>query len=294
MKILFIFPNFRKHVESHPELEDNAKGYLWGYASIPGLGIPHLAANTPEEDEIVFIDDQFEDIDYNIDVDLVAISVFTPQFSRAVVISKEFKKKNIPVIMGGKHITNCPDEALKYCDHVIIGEGELLWREFLEDFKQGNAKKKYIATKITDVTKLPLPNRAIVNENNYAFDIGTLVTVRGCGLFCNWCALDMTEPRGKGNKVRLFDIDYLIKDALNSKFKYLYLPCNTIQPNTPIEFINDLFAAFKDIDKKFILATNPIDLESREKSNPGFFKMMVESGVDALYYTMNNFASVIP
>ena len=47
MKIMLIFPNFLKHVESHPELEDNAKGYLWGYASIPGLGLPHIAANTP-------------------------------------------------------------------------------------------------------------------------------------------------------------------------------------------------------------------------------------------------------
>ena len=57
MKIMLIFPNFIKHVESHPELETNAKGYLWGYASIPGLGLPHVAANTSAEHEIIFVDD---------------------------------------------------------------------------------------------------------------------------------------------------------------------------------------------------------------------------------------------
>nr|HPO49421.1 hypothetical protein [Spirochaetota bacterium] len=84
MKIMLIFPNFLKHVESHKELEDNAKGYLWGYASIPGLGLPYIASVTPDEHEIIFVDDQFEDIDFDAKVDLVGISSFTPQFSRAV------------------------------------------------------------------------------------------------------------------------------------------------------------------------------------------------------------------
>ena len=193
MKIMLIFPNFLKHVESHPELENNAKDYLWGYASIPGLGLPHIAANTPTKHEIMFVDDQFEDINFDEKVDLVGISSFTPQFSRAVVIAKEFRKRGIPVVMGGKHITNNPDEALEYCDHVFIGEGERNWPIFLEEFEKGKARKKYFNDVVIDLNTLPLPRRDIVREENYPMDIGTLVTVRGCGLYCNWCALDATD-----------------------------------------------------------------------------------------------------
>ncbi|HOV14528.1 MAG TPA: cobalamin-dependent protein [Spirochaetota bacterium] len=293
MKIMLIFPNFLKHVESHPELEDNAKGYLWGYASIPGLGLPHIAANTPEEHEIIFVDDQFEDIDFDAKVDLVGISSFTPQFSRAVVIANEFRKRGIPVAMGGKHITNNPDEALKYCDHVFIGESEITWPLFLEEFKQGKARSKYENSSIVDVKKLPLPKRNIVREKNYPMDIGTLVCVRGCGLYCNWCALDATEPRD-GRNVRKFDFDWLLKDISNTKFNTLYIPCNTIMQFTPKEFILDLLDVFKKSGKKFMLATNAIDVRNRENQIPGFIEMMANSGITSFYYTLNEYASVIP
>jgi radical SAM superfamily enzyme YgiQ (UPF0313 family) len=293
MRIMLIFPNFLKHVESHKELEDNAKGYLWGYASIPGLGLPHVAANTPSEHEIIFVDDQFEDINFDEKVDLVGISSFTPQFSRAVVIASEFRKRGIPVAMGGKHITNNPDEALKYCDHVFIGESEATWPLFLKEFKEGKARKKYENQAILDLKNLPLPRRNIVRESNYPMDIGTLVCVRGCGLYCNWCALDDTEPR-LGRKVRVFDFEWLLKDIQSTGYNTLYIPCNTIMQFTPKEFIRDLLAVFKQSGKKFMLATNPIDVQNRENQMPGFIELMGQSGVSSFYYTLNNFSSVIP
>ncbi len=294
MRIMLIFPNFLKHVESHPELADDASGYLWGYASIPGLGLQHIAANTPSEHEIIFVDDQFEDINFDEKVDLVGISAFTPQFSRAVKIAAEFKKRGVPVAMGGKHITNNPDEAALYCDYIMVGEGENTWPLFLKEFQEGKARKRYENETIVDVKKIPLPKRSIIHEENYPMDIGTFVCVRGCGLYCNWCALDYTEPRGEGRKVRTFDFDWLAKDLQNTKFETLYTPCNTIMQNTTPEFISGLLDVFKKSGKKFMLATNPIDVDNRERQMPGFIERMAQSGVSSFYYTLNNFSSIIP
>ena len=33
------------------------------------------------------------------------------------------------VVMGGLHVTCLPEEALEHCDAVVVGEGELCWRD---------------------------------------------------------------------------------------------------------------------------------------------------------------------
>jgi len=63
---------------------------------------------------------------------------------------------------------------------------------------------------------------------------------------------------------------------------------------TPKDFIVDLLATFKKSGKKFMLATNPIDVRNREKQMPGFIELMAQSGVSSFYYTLNEYASVIP
>ncbi|MBI5208287.1 MAG: cobalamin B12-binding domain-containing protein [Candidatus Firestonebacteria bacterium] len=293
MKIMLIFPNFLKYGESHPEFENDVKHYLWGSTSIPGLGLPHIAANTPPEHEIIFVDDQFDEINFDAKVDLVGLSVFTPQLSRAVVIAKKFKEKGIPVAMGGKHITNNPDEALQYCNYVFIGEAEITWQLFLKEFQEGKAKRIYRNETIVDVKKLPLPKRSIVNEKNYPMNIGTLICIRGCGLYCDCCTVDNTEQIAPAKNRRIFDFDWLAKDIQNTSYQTLYISCNSIN-HAPKDFIIDLLKIFKESGKKFILSTTPFDIINKEKQIPGFIKLIIESGIGSFYYALNNIPSILP
>ncbi|MBF0619536.1 MAG: cobalamin-dependent protein, partial [Candidatus Omnitrophica bacterium] len=60
---------------------------------------------------------------------LVAISCFTVNAADAYGIAREFKCKGATVVMGGPHVTFFPDEALEFCDSVVLGPAESVWED---------------------------------------------------------------------------------------------------------------------------------------------------------------------
>ena len=64
--------------------------------------------------------------------DLVGITAMTQQAFRAYEIAGEFRKRKIPVVMGGIHASVLPEEALEHVDTVFIGEAEDTWEIFSE------------------------------------------------------------------------------------------------------------------------------------------------------------------
>ena len=129
MKITFVYPRFEKFLRSVPELDTGLIDYFLGdYTTPPSLGIPLLAALTPEEFEIELVDDNSgKSMDFNADTDLVAINCFTPQATRAFEIADGFRARGKKVIMGGIFPSTMPDECLKHADSVNVGEGEPSW-----------------------------------------------------------------------------------------------------------------------------------------------------------------------
>ncbi len=74
---------------------------------------------------------------------LVAISCFTSNCDDAYRIALEFKKRGSKVVMGGPHVTYLSDEALQYCDSVVLGEMESVWQNVIEDYENNSLKKIY-------------------------------------------------------------------------------------------------------------------------------------------------------
>ena len=86
-----------------------------------------LAGLTPRDVEVKFYDDRMEVIPFDERTDLVAISIETYTARRAYEIASEYRKRGVPVVMGGFHATLVPDEVAEYADSVVIGEAEGLW-----------------------------------------------------------------------------------------------------------------------------------------------------------------------
>ena len=107
------------------------------------LALPTVAALTPEEHEVLLIDDNVTGVNFEEKVDLVGITAMTCYVNRAFEIADEFRKRGIPVVMGGPHATLAPYEALEHVDAVVIGEAENVWDQLLEDFKAGQLKEVY-------------------------------------------------------------------------------------------------------------------------------------------------------
>ena len=49
--------------------------------------------------------------------------------------------RGIPVVMGGMHVTACPEEAKQHCDAVVTGEAEGVWPQVLADFMKTDAQR---------------------------------------------------------------------------------------------------------------------------------------------------------
>src|SRR5688500_11855433 len=78
-----------------------------------------IAALTPDAVEKRFYDDRFESIPYDEPADLVAMSVETYTAKRAYQIASEYRRRGVPVIMGGFHATLCAEEVMQYCESIV-------------------------------------------------------------------------------------------------------------------------------------------------------------------------------
>ena len=145
MQILFVNPSL-----ANPEYVSNKRKIRM--STYPSLGLSLLAALTPQEVGVKIINEECEPIDFDEPVDLVGISCLTPSAPRAYEIAEIFRKKGIPVVMGGAHVSAMPDEAGEHADSVVIGEAENIWNGLLEDFKSGSLKKFYRSDEVADLT----------------------------------------------------------------------------------------------------------------------------------------------
>jgi len=151
------------------------------------LAIATLKALTPDFIKCVFYDDRLESIPYQDPTDLVAINVETYTARRAYQIAAEYKKRAVPVVMGGFHPTLMPAEVEQYCDAVVVGEAENLWQQVLKDAASDKLKKRYQA-KTQPVLGGVIPDRSIYAGKKY-IDLTLIETARGCRFSCEFCSI---------------------------------------------------------------------------------------------------------
>jgi len=118
---------------SSPEIKKIRKSRFLNFQQIT---MPFLAALTPPHWDITHIDEEVNEIDFNKEYDLVAITFHTPSAYHAYEISAKFRIKKIPVALGGPHVTLIPEEAKEHADVIFIGEAEETWPEFIKDFEK--------------------------------------------------------------------------------------------------------------------------------------------------------------
>jgi radical SAM superfamily enzyme YgiQ (UPF0313 family) len=151
------------------------------------LGLHTIAAVTPDRWQVEIADENLGPIDYdNLPrPDLIGITAFTSQATRAYQLATRFREQGITVVMGGIHASMCPQEALSYCDAIVTGEAEQAWPQLLEDFERGAVKRLYEGGLVPEAT-IPIA-RHDLTKGRYHF--GSVQTVRGCPLRCTFCSV---------------------------------------------------------------------------------------------------------
>lgn len=146
-----------------------------------------IAGLTPADVEVCFYDDRMEPIPFDERTDLVAISVETYTAKRAYQIASEYRRRGVPVVMGGFHPTLCPDEATEFAEAVVVGEAEAIWPRLIDDFRHGRMERIYRAPRRPSLKGLR-PDRRIFRGKRY-LPIGLVEAGRGCHFRCDFCAV---------------------------------------------------------------------------------------------------------
>ena len=114
-------------------------------AAFPGLNLAILAAITPPHVEVRIVDESVEPVDFDTEADLVGITAMTNMAPAAYKLADLFRQRGKKVVLGGVHVTVCPDEAQKHADAVVVGEAEPIWKELIGDLERGELKPRYRA-----------------------------------------------------------------------------------------------------------------------------------------------------
>ena len=207
-RLLFINPR--------PEIDFNL-GTEVPVLNFPPLSFGYLAAYTPSDWEMKVVDENLKRYNGE-DADLVCFTSMTYNAPRVYELASQFKEKGITTIMGGIHASMMPDEASRFVDTVVVGEGEKVWPKIISDFEKNRLKPYYKGEKAS-LDKLPMPRRDIYPKKykNRGL-IQTVQTARGCPMDCDFCSVTAFN----GGFYRQRPVDDVLDEieALNSKIVF--------------------------------------------------------------------------
>lgn len=206
------------------------KDFLDGGRMEP-LQLAVLAGLTPPRVEVRFHDDRFEDVPFDEPTDLAALTVETFTAARAYEIAGEYRKRGVPVVLGGMHPTLAPDEAAEHADAVCTGDAESTWPEVLRDAEHGALRPLYTGRTDRPQAGVVAADRSIFRGKRY-LPVTLLQFSRGCVNGCHYCATGayfgkkhhtrppeevLGEIRSQGRRVLFFVDDNFTADHERAK-----------------------------------------------------------------------------
>ncbi len=263
MRVALIFPKLNDSVDKFDEsfwLTDKVKQllHLGKTNYTPPLSLLMLTAVTPDDVTVEIVDERIEPIDYEMDVDLVGITVVTRAAYRAYAVADYLRARGVTVVLGGIHPTLLPDEALQHADAVVQGEGEQVWPLLLEDFSKGLLKAIYRGGYNSSIEHLPIPRRDLLKHPEYYLTTKVITASRGCINTCTFCSAGSAI----GKKYRTRRIEQIIEELSSIPGRYVVFLDDNL--GWDIEFAKRLFQALKALQIQWAGAISLPALEDEE------------------------------
>ena len=223
MKILLVSPVRDPHKFTN-------KGIL-----IPQLALFILKGLTPKKHDVKIVEEEYMELDYDEECDVVAISCLTSNAYRGYRIADAFREKGKIVVMGGIHPSLLPDEALEHADAVVIGEAEGVWEKILDDIESDKLQERYHEPN-PDLDRY-IPKDFSTLSKKRIYNLVPLQTSRGCPYDCDFCCV--TDIFGK--IIKLIPIKHVVRDIKESGGRnFIFLDDNIIGHK---KYARELFTA---------------------------------------------------
>src|SRR5579864_4558333 len=239
---------------------------------MPHLWMFLLQALTPAGHEVLLIDGNTQPMsDAKIvrfvlaeGIGLVGIGAMTRMIAKAYRMADAVRAAGVPVVMGGPHVTELPEEALgkdggpRHADAVALGEADETWPKIVDDAARGKLQETYAPVDETGKERKPslqpypsipwesmklgqfnlIPKVAAPLLRRVAGGWGTFRIIpiesgRGCPYGCEFC----TVPGFIGDSIRFRTNESVVDELLRVKKR-----ARSENGQMAVFFIDDNFA----------------------------------------------------
>ena len=239
---------------------------------MPHLWMFLLQSLTPPEHEVLLVDGNAKPLDENglarflreERIGLVGIGAMTRMIAKAYRMADVVRAAGIPVVMGGPHVTEVPDEPLgknggpRHADAIALGEADETWPRIVEDAARGQLAEVYkpvdesgaekkpnlddyptIPWETVDLEQFNLVPRLfrpllsrVSNEWN-TFRVIPIESGRGCPYGCEFC----TVTGFFGDSIRFRSNESVVSEVLRVKAR-----ARRESGSVAVFFVDDNFA----------------------------------------------------
>ncbi len=273
--------------------------HVFSKVKVPRLGLPILGTilkSSGHEVRIYVEEIQAPQLSRVAESDLVGISTITSTAPRAYHMADRLKDidPDLPVVLGGPHVSFEPEEALQHADYCVLGEGERSFPRLIEALasggdargisgvayrQRGKAVLNSPAEKVK-VSDVPFPDMKLIEGwetlrlSPLSRRILPFHTSRGCPHGCRFCSV-----------ISLFGRQYRFRPVTDviSRLKE--------HDGAVIFFYDDNFAADRSRTKKLLrgMIDAGVDIEWSAQvradvaSDPEILQLMVQAGATMLH-----------
>lgn len=239
---------------------------------MPHLWMFLLKTLTPAEHEVLLIDGNARPMDEkqlvefirSENIGLVGIGAMTRMIARAYRMADAIRAAGVPVVMGGPHVTEVPDEALgrdggpRHADAVALGEADETWPQIVIDAERGQLKDIYAPLDETGKERkpslqpypeipwdkmdldqfdlIPKPLRSLLKRQGSGWGSVHMIPIesgRGCPYGCEFC----TVTGFFGDSIRFRSNESVVNELLRLKQR-----ARENRQQAMVFFIDDNFA----------------------------------------------------
>jgi radical SAM superfamily enzyme YgiQ (UPF0313 family) len=197
-------------------------------------------------------------------IGLVGIGAMTRMVAKAYRVADAIRAAGVPVVMGGPHVTEVPDEALgrdggpRHADAVALGEADETWPRIVEDAAAGRLQEIYApvdalgkerkptlqnypeipweSLDIGQFNRIPGVVRRIMGHFQYPWETFHIIPIesgRGCPYGCDFC----TVTGFFGDSVRFRSNQSIVDEMLRLKAR-----SQRTRGKIAVFFVDDNFA----------------------------------------------------
>ncbi len=146
------------------------------------------------------------------------------------------------VVLGGLHVTSCPDEVRPHADALAIGEGVQLWGRILEDVEAGRLQAEYRGDYRIPYRNDPPPRRDLLPRESF-LTTASMISTRGCHNRCGFCYL---STRGLQMPYLTRDVEQVVAELRESRQPYAVFVDNNLGSNK--RFLRSLCRAVRPLE----------------------------------------------